>query len=287
MEVKQIIMKTKIAKNKERGITLIALVITIIVLLILAGVTLNQTLGENGLLKRADETAIKTKLASIKEQYDLYMADKKMQDLNFEPTSLNAGKSSLSYNTKQDSENGSIYTILKDAPQEYVDNFEIIKGELIFNSQNRKQLELARDIGISINPYKIEGGELLSSETNLMLMDEKTGTLTIPDSITSIGDGAFANVTELRKVIIPGSVKKIGATAFSKATNLEEVVILDGVEEIGAKAFWVCTNLENVTLPDSIVSIGSLCFAASKKLTNIKLPCNLSRITRKFRNYAK
>lgn len=53
--------KLEIKKNK--GITLIALVITIIVLLILAGVTIASITGENGILNKASEAAIETELA--------------------------------------------------------------------------------------------------------------------------------------------------------------------------------------------------------------------------------
>ena len=56
---------------KEKGITLIALVITIIVLLILAGVTIATLAGENGIIKRADEATEKTKEANAEEQVKL------------------------------------------------------------------------------------------------------------------------------------------------------------------------------------------------------------------------
>ena len=56
------------------------------------------------------------------------------------------------------------------------------------------KVKVALDAGISVNPYDItEGGELQSSTGNLLLMDS-TGTLTIPEGVTKIGEGAFANV---------------------------------------------------------------------------------------------
>lgn len=56
----------KVGNNK--GITLIALVITIIVLLLLAGITLNLVLGENGIITRAKEAKIKAELVEQEEQ---------------------------------------------------------------------------------------------------------------------------------------------------------------------------------------------------------------------------
>ena len=55
-------------KNKNGGITLIALVITIIVLLILAGISISMLTGENGLLNKASDAKIATEIADIKEQ---------------------------------------------------------------------------------------------------------------------------------------------------------------------------------------------------------------------------
>lgn len=54
-------------KNNQKGITLVALVITIIVLLILAGVTIAALSGENGILRRASQSVVETKVSDAKE----------------------------------------------------------------------------------------------------------------------------------------------------------------------------------------------------------------------------
>ena len=69
-----IILKIK-NKSKEKGITLIALVITIIVLLILAGVTINLTLGERGIFKVAQESAKATEEAEMKEEVSILLTE--------------------------------------------------------------------------------------------------------------------------------------------------------------------------------------------------------------------
>ena len=61
--------------KKEKGITLIALVITIIVLLILASVTIATLTGENGILTRANDAKEQTEIASVKEQAQLDIAN--------------------------------------------------------------------------------------------------------------------------------------------------------------------------------------------------------------------
>ena len=54
-------------RKKENGITLIVLVITVIVMLILAAVVLNMTLGDNGIIKKAGEAANKYEEAQTNE----------------------------------------------------------------------------------------------------------------------------------------------------------------------------------------------------------------------------
>ena len=67
-------MQKKVRKLKNRankGITLIALVVTIIVLLILAGISINFTLSNDGLIVKAQEAQFKTELSTVKEQIDI------------------------------------------------------------------------------------------------------------------------------------------------------------------------------------------------------------------------
>ena len=65
------ITKLRTSKKQNKGITLIVLVITIIILLILAGVTIAALTGEKGLIKEAKTAAELTELASLEEQVEL------------------------------------------------------------------------------------------------------------------------------------------------------------------------------------------------------------------------
>ena len=66
--------------KKERGITLIALVVTIIVLIILAGISINLIFGTNGIINKAKDAKIKTEIASIKEEISLKILDKQTEN---------------------------------------------------------------------------------------------------------------------------------------------------------------------------------------------------------------
>ncbi len=118
----------------------------------------------------------------------------------------------------------------------------------------------------------------MSSNTNLDLMDEATGTIVIPQNVTKIGEGAFRDLTGLRSIVIPGTVKEIGNNAFSGNPTLENVVIEEGVERIGAFAFQGCSALKTMKIADSVIGIGSTCFGQCKALTEINFPKGLTTI---------
>ena len=80
-------------KRKNSGITLIALVVTIIVLLILAGISVMMLTGNNGILIRAGEAKEATEIAQLKEQAELIkigLQIKQLLDLNSEKIKQNA-----------------------------------------------------------------------------------------------------------------------------------------------------------------------------------------------------
>ena len=267
----------ELAIRNKNGITLIALVITIIVLLILAGVSIAMLTGTNGILTQAQKAKMTTELSSYKEQLELYKTEKLAENREFLESTLTVGKESLKYNTQPEGETGNIKTVIPSIKDEYIDKVEIIKGSLLINTQDKNEIEIAQSLGIAANPYDIVNGELLSSNGNLLLMDE-TGTLTIPDSVTKIGEGAFANLGGLKTIIIPGTVKEIGANAFSFNQTLETVVMQEGVEVIGNKAFSNCGNLKNVAFPDSLVKIGEMGFYQCAAITKIELPDKLEEV---------
>lgn len=78
--------------KNQKGITLVALVITIIVLLILAGVSLSLVAGENGILGRATGAAATAEMAEAKQEIELAIADAQMSYLSDWTTNKNAVK---------------------------------------------------------------------------------------------------------------------------------------------------------------------------------------------------
>jgi len=107
---------------------------------------------------------------------------------------------------------------------------------------------------------------------------ESLASITIPKNVTSIGDFAFDDCESLASVTIPNSVTSIGDRAFSSCTSLASVIIPNSVTSIGYGAFDDCASLAKVTIPNSVTSIGGSAFRDCKSLTSITIPKNVTRI---------
>ncbi|MDE7229002.1 MAG: leucine-rich repeat domain-containing protein, partial [Oscillospiraceae bacterium] len=141
--------------------------------------------------------------------------------------------------------------------------------------------------------------------------------VTIPDSVTTIYDGAFSGCTSLANitnnlgyfisngllcqnnddpnntsvlyclnesatsVIIPDGVTKIENDAFSYCTSLTNVTIPNSVSEIGSRAFYKCTSLTSVTIPDSVTVLGDLAFSYCRSLTSATIGSGITKVGRK------
>ena len=102
--------------------------------------------------------------------------------------------------------------------------------------------------------------------------------VTIGDSVTSIGDSAFKNCSSLTSVTIPDSVTKIGHEAFYNCSSLTSITIPDSVTSIGVSVFEYCTSLTSVTIGDSVTSIGYYAFYGCSSLTSITIPDSVTSI---------
>ena len=124
------------------------------------------------------------------------------------------------------------------------------------------------------------------SSTNGVLFDKDQATLiqypigltnssyTIPNSVTSIGEGAFDDCYDLTSVTIPDSVTSIGDEAFDDCYGLTSVTIPNSVTSIGDGAFEYCYSLRSMTIPNSVTSIGQYAFFYCINLTSITFSGN-------------
>ncbi|MFQ8660605.1 MAG: hypothetical protein ACLR9X_00650 [Clostridia bacterium] len=152
-------------KKKERGITLIALVITIIVLLILAGVSIGMLMGDKGILNGVNDSKIETAIGTVKEQIGLYQLENRIEEKEVTPeTLLVEGKVSR---TVQTGENDKyyMYYALKD------NSFEGMQGLGKGNLQSLKDIFLIDD-NLNIKYIASNGKEYGDKIKEKILEDE-------------------------------------------------------------------------------------------------------------------
>ena len=102
--------------------------------------------------------------------------------------------------------------------------------------------------------------------------------ITIPDNVTSIGENAFEGCSGLEEVQLPEGLNSIGDSAFERCTSLTSVEIPEGVTEWPDSLFEGCTSLAEINIPDTVTSLGSDIFSDCTALTSMTLPDGVKEI---------
>ena len=103
------------------------------------------------------------------------------------------------------------------------------------------------------------------------LLEVKFGRDVHVNSVTSIGEGAFANCGNLEKIKIPSSVTRIGRYAFAGCDQLTEIIIPHNTTSIGEGAFHGCSELTDITIWSDKIKINKDAFSDCTNLKNITL----------------
>ncbi len=121
-----------------------------------------------------------------------------------------------------------------------------------------------------------EGYEKYQSINNCLIYDNililGCQTSIIPDTVTSINTGAFANCINLKNINITNNITKIGINAFYNCRNLENITLPNSLELIGDNAFVECEQFTNFTIPSSVNYIGKSILLGCNNLTSITIP---------------
>ena len=266
--------------TKEHGITLLALIITIIVLVILAGVALNTLFGNNGILNNSKYSTEQYTKSVEKEAIALAFADLKMKlytDDNITEITeelLEQRLNDAGNNVEvTDGENGNFVITFKDTGDQYEvtangkvlgeDKTEVGQGTSEYEDEQQEELT-------PTNPdyfnYSISGANAtITGFSELGITAYNNGEiddLILPNEnpnglvITSIGNSAFNGYTEIKgKVIIPDSVTSIGIRAFQNDSKITKVEFGSGLKTIGHSSFSGTGLTGELVIPDSVTSI--------------------------------
>ena len=118
-------------------------------------------------------------------------------------------------------------------------------------------------------------GKTVTEIGDFAFFENSFTTITIPDTITTVGGWAFEECDKLTNVTIPDSVDKIGKGLFADCTNLKEVKLSANMYTITDLMFNNCTSLKSINIPESVTSIGDGAFSGCSSLTEISIPANV------------
>ena len=281
-------MKGKLKNAK--GITIIALVITIIVLLILAGVSIGTLTGDDGIVTQTQTAAEESRGSSVEEARELWLID------------LEAGKEKsleelLQELKEQDLlDDDEINTILTSEDN----SIKIGSREISFYVEEPKDPSIV-EADPSLWTYKLDPE---TNNTTAILTGYKgTGRPTemvIPNYIDGIpikkisgnatdSGGLFASLwknptsgggiseevvqyynsyqTSLKKIVVSEGIEEIGDCGLAFSQAAEEIQLPSSLKKIGSSAFGYCESLREITIPRQAVMIGAYVFSPNKNIT--------------------
>ena len=272
-------------KNKiNNGITLISLAVTIIVMLIIAGTSINLIFGENSLIKQAKKSKEENRGGSVEEYCNLWKSNVR--------TDIEMG-----YSTAQTLEE--LLEYLKEKGLLYDNEIEQIQndGNIIIGSHNIN-FSLSDDEELKPGLYQSGTTQLIKSWKKLIDDGDITvngkkltkisysldGDLIISNQINELSKygelktSAMNGTPKLKSVNIPSTIKEIPTSAFGCFQNLNKIILNNGLETISDSAFIYCKGLSEIIIPNSVSKIGSNAFKNCSNLATIDIPESVTTI---------
>lgn len=300
-------MKTKNKRNysKQNGITLIALVVTIVVLLILAGVSINALFGNTGIINKAKgaqnemNQAVQNDLEGLNSLSN--WLDSKINGANKPVTNpYETEQWTMAYvcnngtwsNTPLTAANGDTIPEGTQIVAKFYATGEKITPPSIQSDgitvpfsegeTYKVVIEGTGEMGIlmdatSISDIKSASGWQIQTVSYLAwlqggmqgdavsIITPYITELTICDGITNVGNFAMAGATSLSKVTLGNSLEIIGNFSFSFNNMLNKIVVPNRVTTIEERAFVLDNNLEEINIPNSVINIGESTFWKNEK----------------------
>ncbi len=131
------------------------------------------------------------------------------------------------------------------------------------------------------NPnYQSIDGVLFSKDGSLLHLfpNGRSGSYTVPDSVTTIGTYAFCRAGALTEVKFPSGLTTIDDYAFSYCSSLKTAAFPEGLRRIDLSAFSHCSSLQGMVLPQSLTYLGTASFEYCKSLTELNIPPKIYRV---------
>lgn len=297
--------------RKNKGITLIALVITIIILLILAGITISA-LTNTGIFQKTSDAKHKTEYAQELEKVKMAAMSALTGSENYEITTdvlnkelqneFKLSESDVTSRLSAESEKGP-WKYTGDKGKYDIDSTAIVTGkenstgpgEIIigkenasligYTANNMEELNIPDQVTKDGKKYTVVGIDSYTFE------DDKTlKKVTIPNTVRNIEKNVLRNCVNLEEVYVPASTTDIGDNFVYACPKLKKIDIddnnptykdIDGVcyskDEKMLIAYPPAKDCTEYIIPDTVEILGSACLAGTN-IKNIKLASNINKI---------
>lgn len=286
--------------ERNKGITLVALIVTIIVLLVLVGVIISIILN-GGILSKSDYAKQIYVIEEEKEIISRSLIEVKLDKNADIKDVLQKEGAKYENNIVEFNKTGNIYVIMPNEILKYDITEEDIEWEIntqgeitwfnVNNDISTECLIIPKEIdGIAVKKIGEDsfrngkGGEynfLKQNFKNIFIYEgvESIGQycfkdsaleyISLPKTLTELCEGAFQN-SKISDIDLPSNLKIIGIQAFSQMP-IKNIEIPDSVQEIRDRAFKGCSKLQEIVIGNQCKKIGSSVFAECESLQNIEI----------------
>ena len=285
-------------KTNEKAITLIVLIITVIVLLILAGITIATLTGENGILTKAKEASKQTEIEGIREKAEIAKQGVLTQDLVAGIKTTREDIINAIVNEMGGTASGNLITT-EDGKYEIMvkeDNtIEVVeKGQGYIDAEYKEAAPESDFRWTTLEDGTIRIIEYLGTETSLRIPDTIDGKAVtviwmdkkLPGGSASVGGGESSSTflgyggtitknVKLKSVYIPDSVTQIGEKAFSY-NELEYIKLPPNLLEL-SKGVFRNNKIKDIEINDKLTTVGECAFFQNQ-LTDLEIPDSIITI---------
>ena len=180
--------------------------------------------------------------------------------------------------------------VIQDSDRELDINYDN-NTKILFSDSPIKKVYLGRNLNYDYTPFgdsKTLISVTVSNSVTTIGYNAFKGcssltNIEIPDSVTTIENGAFYGCSSLTNIEIPDSVMTIGDDSFyngvfQDCSSLTSIKLSNSITIIDYHTFYGCSSLTNIEIPNSVTVIKSNAFTDCSSLTNIEIPSNVKEI---------
>lgn len=144
---------------------------------------------------------------------------------------------------------------------------------------NTAELNSGEELHGSITlPSELDGFKIIRINSEAFFGNVDIQEITVPDSVTDIGEGAFSGCLSLRRITLGKNTETIGKDCFTSCTSLIRADLGSALTEIPERCFFSCTSLKYADIPYSVTSVCDEAYFGCVDMPSLRIPPNVTDI---------